>query len=155
MELVSYDSSVGQGQKATFDCFGNGEGSPSPRLKRAKSCLHKMLMRRPSQGIGRLRPCIARCCNTAQVRLGRLHLLAYQRLANDALGDQPARLLYFVRPKHHYTDHLVTLVAKTSINIMQDPSLFDRFAQVWHATHALSRSRKCCKIACGNSRHDP
>jgi hypothetical protein len=57
------------------------------------------------------------------VRLARVHLWCYAKLAEKALASK--RLLYKVRPKHHYWEHMLDEVERLHANPMAQSNFID------------------------------
>ena len=72
-------------------------------------------------------------------RLVRLHLLSYQAMAGECLKKRV--VLYKLRPKHHYTDHLISQTQGSMLNAMHvscflDEDYMGRIKFVVHGCHA-------------------
>ena len=85
------------------------------------------------------RPFLTAAETAESVELGRLHLICYQMLASIAL--QQGRLLYHLRPKFHYMDHLLQHTESTRQNPVQygnwiDEDQMKSMRQVAMACHA-------------------
>ena len=88
------------------------------------------------------KPYLSRQETDESIALGRLWLQAYQKLAHESQSSQ--RLLWRIRPKLHYCDHLLSHTQATMANPEAYANWIDEDHMKWLSALAAAVSSRTC-----------